>query len=308
MEDVVGAAGTEGRGGAVLFAVDNEWYSLHVANDLATRREAYRFMYEVYEAKGYGQPHRCRMWFSIYEMLPTTLTLVVRRKGAVVAAATLTGDSCLGLPADEIYGPELDRRRGLGQRLTEVMSMGVRRDLRSRMGIVARLVNFVCLTGRYVQHSTDFVITVVPQHASFYENMMRFERFGQEGFHKKTGVRCVMLTLSLDLFARLREGGEQTRTVYRYYVPRDQETDAISTLAESVRQITPAEVRSFLAEKPEIWERASPAQKDALSKVVLAGQVLGSEDGGWHLGDIDELRPGRREATEEEKRLCQSTS
>jgi hypothetical protein len=63
------------------------------------RRAAYRLVYELYLEKEYALPHPSKMWLSIFDALPETATLVVKRGDGVVGAVTVVFDSDIGLPA-----------------------------------------------------------------------------------------------------------------------------------------------------------------------------------------------------------------
>jgi hypothetical protein len=51
----------------------------------------------------------------------------------------------MGLPADELYRPELDALRAQGRRLSEIVSLGVAEEAGAGSQILVKLFNFVYL-------------------------------------------------------------------------------------------------------------------------------------------------------------------
>src|SRR3990172_5630148 len=87
----------------LTFEEKGKQFTAHIANDLQTREQAYKLVYEVYSRRGLGQPHPSRMWYSLANLLVDTITVIVKSEGVTVAAMTVVHDSPQLLPADEIY-------------------------------------------------------------------------------------------------------------------------------------------------------------------------------------------------------------
>ena len=94
---------------------------IRVASSIEDRRRAWELVYRIYAEKGYAENDSQGLWYGIHDALPETTTFIVEREGEVVSALSVVFDSPLGLPSDNLYGPELDLMRGQGRRLCEIV-------------------------------------------------------------------------------------------------------------------------------------------------------------------------------------------
>ncbi len=245
-------------------------YTIGVAADLATRRAAYRLVYQLYLEKEYAQPHPARMWLSIYDALPETSTLVVKRRGEVVAALTVICDSPMGLPADRIYGQELDAMRRAGRRPAEIVSLGVSPRAGRGSEILVKLFDFVYILARQIRGATDFINTVNPRHSKFYMRSLRFRVAGPEREYDKVGgAPAVLLRLDLDVADALhrqahRPGAarqEKSRTLYKMFHGPEETQRMTGTLRRSLRPMSEREIRYFFMQKTRLLAKAPAAQR-----------------------------------------------
>ncbi len=248
----------------------NGMYSVSVAADLATRRAAYRLVYSLYLEKEYAAPHPSRMWLSIFDALPETTTLVVKRGQEVVAALTVIFDSPMGLPADRLYRDELDAMRRAGRRPAEIVSLGVSPNAEKGSEILVKLFNFVYLLSRKIRGATDFLNTVNPRHAGFYKRTLLFKQAGPvRDYDRVGGAPAVLIRLDLavpDEQIRLEHGPiesrpPKSRTLYSMFPSPREEPALVETLARSLRPMTQRELRYFFTEKTNIIKEATAPQR-----------------------------------------------
>ena len=259
-------------------------YVLRVANDLQSRRKAYGLVYRLYLEKEYARPHPSRMWLSIFDALPETVTLLVERTdtGAAVGALTVVFDSPIGLPADGLYKPELDALRAVGRRLSEIVSLGVDEGAGGGSEILVKLFNCVFLVARKVRGATDFMITVNPRHLKFYERTLLFRESGPERNYRKVGGAPALL-LRLDLAVpeeqvRLEHGPEEacpprSRTLYRTFRPPDEDSATTAGLRSSLRPMSEEEIGCFLVSETDVLAEATPEQRAYLQERFLAYEL-----------------------------------
>jgi len=307
-------------------------YTIRVANDLESRRKAYQLVYSLYLEKEYAKPHPSKMWLSIFDALPETTTLLVERRmvegggwkvegqrqkssgqslpastlnpqpstaAVPVGALTVVFDSPMGLPADQLYKPELDALRAQGRRLSEIVSLGVAEEAGAGAQIMVQLFNFVYLLSKKVRGATDFMITVNPRHVRFYEKTLLFQAAGPErSYDKVGGAPALLLRLDLgvpeervrlehgisgDINSRrpghaeaapveptppaLRRGGSlcppksKSRTLYPMFHAPAEEPEIISGLAASLRPMTEPELGYFFVAETDVLATATPEQR-----------------------------------------------
>jgi hypothetical protein len=288
-------------------------YSIRVANDIESRMKAYGLVYRLYLEKEYAQPHPSKMWLSIFDALPETVTLLVERHEATdyrlqttgttavacdgpslssdlqpvagslkptpVGALTVVFDSPMGLPADELYRPELDVLRVSGRRLAEIVSLGVAEEAGAGPQILVKLFNFVYLLSKKVRGATDFMITVNPRHVRFYEKTLLFSAAGPEREYDKVGgAPALLLRLDLDVpeeRVRLEHGPAETRpprsrTLYPMFHAPAEEPGFVAGLASSLRPMTDQELGYFFVAETDLLAKATPAQREFIREQYLA--------------------------------------
>jgi GNAT superfamily N-acetyltransferase len=158
--------------------------------------QAERLVHEVYVGRGFRDATRPRRRPAL--TLRTTVFLA-RTAGAVVGTLSLVRDLAGGLPADSLYGAELQARRAGGRRLAEVSGLVVDPSWRGApLALVRPLVQLLGVYARDIAHVDELCIAVHPRHAAFYERRLGFIRFGREkAYGAVNGAPAVGLRLDL---------------------------------------------------------------------------------------------------------------
>ncbi len=250
------------------FTAGGDNYQIQIANTRELKKKAYGLMYDIYEKIGYGHPNPSRMWYSLYELLPDTITVLVLRDGKAVATMSVVFDSPFGLPDDENYADELDELRASGRKLAQIISLGVRTDVRGVTKVLVKLFNYAYFVARGLHGSTDFVNTVIPRHAAFYYHKLLFTKVGETRYQPKTGVDVVMIKLDFsdaENEAHLEHGtlpgGPVHHSLYRQFKSVYEAPEMVTSLEKDLRRITDADLRYFLDCKPKLWDNATPEQR-----------------------------------------------
>jgi len=293
-------------------------YTIRVANDAESRRSAYELIYRLYREKEYAQPNRSGMWLSIFDALPETATLLVEKTAVEgggwkvegrsnpttstfhhppstaaipVGALTVVFDSAMGLPADKVYGPELDALRGAGRRLAEVVSLGVAEDGAAGSQALVKLFNFAYFVARGLREATDFVITVNPRHVRFYERLMLFSQAGPErDYDKVGGAPAVLMRLDFDVAEQQRvpsssflvpgstrnqePGTRNHRTIYGQFRAVHEDPETVLALGRLLRPMGEREFVRFFASETDVLAEATPEQRAWIQRCYApAGQA-----------------------------------
>jgi len=256
---VVGGRRT-GTSGCFDLEIGKSRYRFRIARTRDERARSYRLMYDIYERTGYAHDHPARMWLTLYELLPDSVTLVVLRDEEVAATLTLVFDSPFGLPDDATYRDELDRMRASGCRLCQIISLGVNVPRRASRQVLGTLFDFAYLVARRVRGATHFVHTVIPKHAPFYRDQLLFMDEGEERFQQKTGAAVVLLSIPLDTPDWV-EGELREHTFYRFFLEGEEERRATAQLERWIRPPLLEDIHHFLSRKPELWRKAGETQK-----------------------------------------------
>ncbi|MDL1967694.1 MAG: hypothetical protein LWW97_03890 [Deltaproteobacteria bacterium] len=256
----------------------NDRYRIKIANDFETRRSAYELIYRLYREKEYAAPNDSGMWLSLYNLLPDTTTLVVMQEDEVVGTLSVVFDGPLGLPADKLYKEEIDVLRKAGRKPAEIISLGVAdKGRRSSRDILVKLFNYVYLVSRHLKDATDFVITVNPHHAEYYQKTLLSEEWGTEHTYEKLGgAPAVLLRINLETPDRLKIPDRtvaephmeklRKRTYYRFFHTTEQEQKILPNLEMQLDPMSEEEFYCFAMKKTDLWDHASPREKSYLSK------------------------------------------
>ncbi|MFC1672020.1 hypothetical protein ACFL01_02670 [Planctomycetota bacterium] len=276
---------------------DNGEFSIGIANDFESRRSAYALVYRLYRKEGYAEANDSRMWLSFHNLLPDTVTLIVKRGEEMVGTLTVVFDSPIGLPCDRVYRSEIDSLREAGRMPAEIISLGVaEEDRRVSRDILVKLFNYVYLVSWHLRGAADFVITVNPHHAAYYRKTLLFENWGPERTYKKVGgAPAVLLRLNLEIpdkaVAEPDNRELRERTHYRFFHTTEDEREILPNLKSLLDPMSEEEFYFFAMGETEIWNSASTAQKEHLSGFYFTA-LLGFEGDRTAFANAPSVVPG----------------
>jgi len=251
-----------------------------VANDRRLREDAWQLVYEVYRTKGYIASHPSRLRVILQDAHPQTVTYLVRDRAQKVPVATLTvvPDSPLGLPMDRNCGPELAALRNSGRRLCEIAKLvqaepepgGCGADI----GAILFLFRLAFLKCWKVEGATDMIVSAVPRHARFYQNVLLFEPLGEARSYASVG-ETVGVPMRLDVSSakeryRLREARRPGRSSIFELFFDDQEAEIVDWLRSEERPMTEDQLAHFFAENSDLLRNAGAAELACLRELYAA--------------------------------------
>ena len=161
-------------------------------------KQAFTLVHDEYLKLGYiREPDPSGMFFGIHNLLPETVSLVVKSDGKVVATLTQVADSTeYGLPMDRIYSRELNQLRHKGRKLAELCSLVTSKQLRWKN--LYMQMSRIMYTHALCNGVDDFCIMVNPKHVPFYKLIFLFEELGPEKHYPTLGVPAVALRADLN--------------------------------------------------------------------------------------------------------------
>jgi hypothetical protein len=150
-----------------------------VAVTRSERDAASRLVHRCYVDRGYATPSADGRHTNPYLALPSTTVFVARAEGAIVATVSLVEDSPRGLPCGALWPSELEALRATGHRIAEVSALAVSASWRGRgLRAMRPLVRAVGVYARDLAGVDVLCVAVHPRHATFYEALLHFRRFG----------------------------------------------------------------------------------------------------------------------------------
>ncbi len=268
------------------FTAGGETYLVGPATNRTARKKAYELVHRLYVEQGYTSALESGMWINVFLLLPETVTIVAEKAGEVVGTLSVVFDGPLGLPADLLYADEIDGIRVSGRNPCEVASLAISPDEKTASRqIMARLTNQLYVIARHIRGATDYVITVNPHHAAYYERMHLFDTAGPEQEYGKVGgAPAVLLRLPLERPGELTADPSNKRalkrTIYRYYHSGDAEERIVAELRERLAPMTEEEFDYFGMDATDVWERAGAGEREYLAGIyttALFAQTIGED-------------------------------
>jgi hypothetical protein len=198
---------------------------------IASSREdlanCYRLVYKVYLKCGYTELKPEQMRINLWNTLPGTHTILAEKQGNLAGTLTCVMDSEAGLPADGFCTEELQRLRAEGRRLCEISGLAIDRKHASATTVLKLFRYALALTTGFMQ-GTDFIITVHPRHAPFYEDLLLFEELKKKPKYAPVkGAPGILMRLNLDTvrerYHAQYSGRPGKKDLDHFYFERDQE-------------------------------------------------------------------------------------
>jgi hypothetical protein len=157
-----------------------------------------------YTRRGYRMVEDSGVPFPTPARSPNFLPIIATTNDRVVGTVTLGSDSPAGLMIDDTHRPIVDRIRGEGGRLCELVRLAVEDDVDSKL-VLTTLFEFVHQQSVSLFHLTDMLIEVIPQHANYYCRLFGFNRASSVCLCERVGgVKSILLRLRMaDIEARL---------------------------------------------------------------------------------------------------------
>ena len=149
--------------------------------------EAYALVHDAFVEEGLIEASPQRLRIRACELCPDTATFVAKSRGRVIGVMSVVPDSRdLGLPSDHVFGAELDRLRGAGRSVVEITNLAVLPEFR-------RSSAFLELSRAVTAHVVargfdDGFVAVSPKHVLYFEQILRFEPWGDRRSYRTDAV------------------------------------------------------------------------------------------------------------------------
>ena len=138
---------------------------------------AYQLVHDAFVEKGYISPRPGGIRVRKFETLPEMATFIAEVGRRVVAVMSIVPDSVeFGLPSNEAFSEELDSLRRMGRSVCEITNLAVANEFR-RSNAFPELTR-ACYAQALAWDCDDIFIAISPGHSAFFEEILRFDHFG----------------------------------------------------------------------------------------------------------------------------------
>lgn len=198
--------------------------SMSIARSQSDLEEAFGLVYRAYIRAGLDSPNPTGMRLTEYHLLPSTEVMLARHAGVPVATASLIVKAEMGLPAESIYGDEIDRLQQRGLRLAEVGSLADRRESPARFIQMFRNLSTLIAQTAQQRGCNGLIAATHPRHARFYIRQIGFEPFGEiRSCPYAQGNPAVALLLDFE------DHRHRDTEIYRHLFGREYSADELSS-------------------------------------------------------------------------------
>jgi hypothetical protein len=153
--------------------------TMSIARSHSDLEDAFGLVYRSYVRAGLDSPNPTGLRLTKFHFLPTTDVILARNAGVPIATASLFVDGDLGLPAESMYGAEIQQLKDRGMRLAEVGSLADRRESPARFIQMFRVLSTLISQAAQQRGCNGLIAATHPRHARFYIKQIGFEPFGE---------------------------------------------------------------------------------------------------------------------------------
>ncbi|QEG42521.1 N-acyl amino acid synthase FeeM domain-containing protein [Roseimaritima ulvae] len=148
-------------------------FEMKACETQAERRSAFQLVYESYRRAGLIPDNQMQMRVLEQHLVDTTDLMVAKQDNKVCFTVTLVRDGLYGMPAESLFGKEIDAMRRNGLRLAEVSCVAgdcEKEDKRQRFDTLVKMISLTIQAAR--RRDVDrLLLAVHPRHAKVYQRL-----------------------------------------------------------------------------------------------------------------------------------------
>lgn len=158
-------------GGEVACKIDET--TMKVTESMGERTSAFKLAHQMYQRAGLTGQNDMQMRVMKHHLLDTTDVMVAKRAASIEFTVSLVRDGELGMPADALFGNEIQSMRSAGLRLAEVSCVAGCCEGSNKKQRVQTLVSMIGLTIQVARRRgvDRLLLAVHPRHARIYRRM-----------------------------------------------------------------------------------------------------------------------------------------
>lgn len=156
-------------------------FFIKVANTLEEREAVFKLSYQVYFDKGYIKKQAHERLIRSYDTDEDTVILIVKDQNKQIAGtATLVFDGSMRLPAEKVYGNEINDLKAQGKKSAELCRLVINPNYRNVKDILVLLFNYAAIYIRNIKKYDGLIVEVTPRHKNYYKGLLHFDEIGAE--------------------------------------------------------------------------------------------------------------------------------
>lgn len=222
-------------------------FIIKVANTLEEREAVFHLGYQIYLEKGFINQNPQEWLIQSYDANPETVILIVQDQNKKIAGSlTLVFDGNSKLPAEKIYGEEINELKTKGERMVEISRLVVCHEYRNAKEVLLLLMNYLMIYTYHVKSYSSLIIQVNPRHKTYYKALLNFDELGNEkSCPSVQNAPAVLLHLPLSRsqsevkrLAGTFDPNKKERSLYTHFLNLEQEKLVAHYLEKQTKPIT----------------------------------------------------------------------
>lgn len=222
-------------------------FKIKIANNLEEREGVFRLAYQVYLSKGYIKENANQMLIQYYDANPDTVILIVQDQNSkIVGSLTLVFNGSSRLPAEKIYGNEINDLRQKGEKLVEISRLVIDDQYRNSKEVLLMLMNYLAIFSYHAKNYSSLIIQVNPRHKTYYKALLNFDEIGiEKACPSVQNAPAVLLHLPLSRYqsevircTNPANLNKRERSLYPHFLKPEQEKLVSHYLQNQVRPLT----------------------------------------------------------------------
>lgn len=229
-------------------------FTIKIANTLQEREAVFHLGYQVYLEKGFIKPNPQEWLIQPYDFDSETIILIVQdQEKNLVGSVTLVFDGDSRLPAEKIYGKELNNLKKSGEKLVELSRLIVNPQYRNAKEVLILLFNYLGIYSYHIKNYRSLIVQVNPRHKNYYKGLLNFDEVGDEkACPVVQNAPAVLLHLPLSRWqsevvrcTNSQDQNNKERSLYPYFLQMKQQTLVAYYLAKQVKSMSEEEKQYF---------------------------------------------------------------
>ncbi len=226
-------------------------FTIKIANTLEERESVFNLGYKTYLAKGFINENPKKMLIQSYDFDSETVILMVQdQQNNIAGSVTLVFEDSSHLPAEKIYGEELNILRKQNEKIVEISRLIIDPQYRNSKEVLVLLFNYLYIYSYFIKHYSCLTIEVNPRHTAFYQALLHFRAIGeQKPCPNVQNAPAILMYVSivneLERLSQLTQIEKNKHSLFRYFLKPEQEKLVAYYLEKQMKPMTMEEKLYF---------------------------------------------------------------
>ena len=243
-------------------------------------KQALRIVYDSYLTLNYIDANDSRLRLTKYQLLPTTVILIAKRKDEVIGTMSIVMDTSLKLPSDASW--DLSDLRKNGRQIAEISSLTIKKNEMSRGKLLLPLCKLMYDYCTSLLHLDAIVVSTNSEVEPFYIDLLMFQRISKQAIRPNVSVKgrsstCCYLNLRTEYaeaqFKKHYELKSEKYNLYKFFVQKNLINIQLPTPQQCIQSYTIRQTLShskILEDFPELSKNFTEEDRKVITNLDVS--------------------------------------